>query len=113
MCDTLWVVSASTPEVPLPRVDQSDLHLVAIDDLLDPSHQLRWKQFATDNPEFAREILLEAERLKLAGNTVEQAAINIATFALDAYKHAIVRASHASESSQSTVDDEDLPPLDA
>lgn len=105
-------MSASTPEVPLPRVDQSDLHLVAIDDLLDPSHQLRWQQFAADNPEFAREILLEAERLKQAGNTIEQAAINIATFALEAYKNAVMRAARANDSSEPSVDDEGLPPLD-
>lgn len=87
-------MSESTPEVPLPRVEQSDLHLVAIDDLFDPTHRIRWEQFAIDNPEFAREILLEANRLKEAGNSIEEAAINIATFALEAYKHALRRAAH-------------------
>lgn len=79
---------------PLPRVEKTDLHLVAIDELLDPSHAKRWKQFAEENPEFAREILLEAQRLNKKGETSEQIAINIATFTAQALKNALERISN-------------------
>lgn len=84
-------MSEAAPHSPLPRVEKTDLHLVAIEELLDPDHVERWAEFARDNPLFAREILLEAHRLGEKGETLEQIAINIATFTTQALRVALER----------------------
>lgn len=82
------------PSRKLPLVEQSDIHLVLINDLLDPSHLERWKVFAQTNPELAQEVLLEANRLRDSEKTPEQIAIDIVTFALSALENALDRSQH-------------------
>lgn len=96
----------------LPRVEQTDIHLVVIDELLDHTRGERWKDFAESNPELAREVLIEASRLAREGKSHEQIAIDIVTFASSALQKALERISKKSEETTGPSDDVgDLQPL--
>lgn len=102
-------MSEAAPYNPLPRVEKTDLHLVAIDEILDPNHTERWATFARENSEFAREVLLEAHRLGESGESVEQVANNIATFVYQAMKNAFERRANAAGVEGSQPSDEPQP----
>lgn len=100
--------AASNPQ--LPRVEQTDIHLVVVDELLDHTRGERWKDFAQSNPDLAREVLVEASRMAREGKSHEQMAIDIVTFASSALQKALERISQEKGTAKPTDDVGDLQP---
>jgi hypothetical protein len=87
----------------LPHVTEDDLLSLVYEDVLDPYHLKRWKEFATDNPELAREVLkrswIGARKLAAQESDVAQLqkyVIDLVTFSIHALKVASQRTPESS-----------------
>ena len=90
----------ASSESSLPRVDNTDIASVLLDDILDPSHRGRYEHFANENPDLIREISRRAyieayEKIHqdnpLSLIDLQKMVIDSVTFALSALEIASIR----------------------
>lgn len=88
----------------LPKVDEIDIGIVRLEEILDPEQYSRWKDFATEQPVLAYEILRRArftDRGFRREPEIAQYIINTTTFAIKAIETALQRQESPPESSSS------------
>jgi hypothetical protein len=80
----------------LPRVEEADLLSLVFEDVTDPTHERRWKEFAATNPHLAAEILKQTFiRSRDLGDAsqleIQKFAIDTVTFVVRAMEQATRR----------------------
>ncbi len=93
----------------LPRVTDDDLSQILFEDVTDPTHIVRWIDFAKTNPELARELLSRAYGdMSTAENDAERVKI-----ALDLLSYAVraLEAAGRRRPSGETIDGANRRPL--
>lgn len=78
----------------LPIIEPVDISKILLEDILDPTHQMRWLRHAEQNGVLMREVLHRVNYLvNFSKNEFELAkgTINIVTFSLDAIEKALER----------------------
>ena len=86
----------------LPKVEESDLLSLVVEEVIDPGHANWWQEFATENPVLARQILKRAyyDTLDINGASsldAQRRIIDNVSFAVRALKMAAERNQLAKE----------------
>lgn len=88
----------------LPKVEESDLLGLVVEEVIDPGHQGWWEEFATENPVLARQILKRAyydtQGDGLSSLETQQRIINNVSFAIRALRLAAERQQLAKEAAE-------------
>ena len=103
----------SEPSSFLPKVEEVDLLLTLSQEMDDPRHLERWKNFAKSQPELAYEILEQAAQRPMSGDGNEVVDNNLHTRIVDAVSLAIQALENAGRRQYhlfSDGDDEAPPP---
>ena len=84
----------------LPRVEESDLLGLMVEDVIDAEHTQWWKEFAADNPLLARNVLKRAyfdtqDSTGISSLELQRIIINSVSFAIRALKLAAERRAAA------------------
>lgn len=104
------MVSPERHSLSLPRVEETDLLGIVLEEVIDPTHKAWWEQFATENPYLARQVLLRAHNAtleELSSLEVEKRIVDSILFAMRALRAAAERQSIEREKQYATSGGDD------
>jgi hypothetical protein len=95
-CYTIFTMASHNHEPMLPKVEESDLLGLVVEEVIDPKHAGWWKELALDNPLLAQQIIKRAyfdtqDKEGTSSLELQKIIIDSVTFAIRALKAAAER----------------------